>query len=144
LKANSKKSSRRDNVNQLKSVSKSKQTELEKTLEQYKSSIRNLTMQLAQVTDSSTSKYIMEQIKAFDNKITEVNSKLKKLSQEDNSILIQHSDINILLGFIKDFANNIHNLTSEEKKKLLKKIVHNITWDGIKIEINIFNEDTLI
>jgi len=134
----------KDDVKHLKSNNKSKKSELEKTLHHYQSSIQNLTMQLAQNSDPTVSKYIIDQIKEFDHKINEVNLKLKNINTEKESIHIKQADIEIILSLIKHFCKNVHRLSLDEKKKLFSQIVDNITWDGTQIEINILSEDATV
>ncbi|MTI47597.1 MAG: recombinase family protein [Firmicutes bacterium] len=109
-------------------------------LENYKRSISNLTAQLAENQDSKASKYIIEKIEEFDNKIKELKLHIKSWEQLSKSSNEEFECINALFDLIKYFTKNFDNLKFEEKKNLISKIINEIWWDGYKLSINILDK----
>ncbi|WP_130806405.1 recombinase family protein [Senegalia massiliensis] len=106
-------------------------------LEKHKKSINNLTINLADNTDSKASKYIIERIEMFDKMIKNIESEIKNIEKEYENIIKENDIIYKLLLLIKSFPNNVDKLEFKEKKKLLHKVIYNIIWDGEKIYIKI-------
>jgi site-specific DNA recombinase len=129
-------------INTLKNVYDLDKKRLEKELANLEESIQNLTMQLAQNQNSTASKYIIHQIESIDNQIAEIRKKLRDIEDEKESSLLQQMNIEIIQGLMKDFTENYENLSFEEKKRMLDQIVDEITWDGNRIEINVFGYNT--
>ncbi|NBI05868.1 recombinase family protein [Senegalia massiliensis] len=106
-------------------------------LEKHKKSVNNLTLHLANNTDSKASKYIIERIEMFDKMIKNIESEIKNIEKEYENITKENDIIYKLLLLIKSFPDNVDKLEFKEKKKLLHKVIYNIVWDGEKIHIKI-------
>ncbi|MCT4618207.1 MAG: recombinase family protein [Marinisporobacter sp.] len=128
----------RKKLNNLSSVNNVDKDKLYEELKECKAAIGNLTLQLAKNQDSKASKYIIEQIESFDDKIIEIQSKLEETSEKKETNTLQKINIDILINLVKDFSKNADELTFLEKKNMLKEIVDEITWDGETLEINVF------
>ncbi|KXG73582.1 hypothetical protein AN619_30870 [Thermotalea metallivorans] len=99
-------------------------------------------MQLAQNQNSSASKYIIQQIENIDIQISDTRKKLSEIEDEKEAFLIEQMNIEIVQCLMKDFTENYDNLSFEEKKRMLDQIVDEITWDGNRIEINLYGYNT--
>ncbi|WP_202709480.1 recombinase family protein [Sporosalibacterium faouarense] len=108
-------------------------------LENHKRAVSNLTAQLAENKESKASKYIIEKIEEFDNKIKKIESKLNNIKQSNKVINEEIKRIDELFNLIRYFSDNIAKLEFKEKKKLLSKIIGEIWWDGVSIKIDIMS-----
>lgn len=128
----------------IQAISKSQEThrmELEKQLKECEKAISNLTTQLAQNESSAAAKYIIRQIEETDRKIAETKSKLDTITAQREESLIEKKNIEMIQELLKSFANTVDTLEFREKKKLIKTIVKEITWDGTRLEINVYGSD---
>ncbi|MBB6217162.1 site-specific DNA recombinase [Anaerosolibacter carboniphilus] len=125
-------------IHTLKKVYELDRKHLEKELAKLETSIQNLTLQLAENQNSSASKYIIQQIESIDVHIVEIRKKLQDIDDENESSLIKQMNIEIIQELMKNFTENYDNLSFEEKRKMLNQIIDEITWDGNRIEINVF------
>ncbi|QEK11650.1 recombinase family protein [Crassaminicella thermophila] len=129
---------KKDNIKHLTKSHESEKNRLQKELKKYEESINNLTMQLAKNANSTASKYIIQQIEALDNKITDIKKKINNMDEVQESTLLEQMNLELVESSIRKFATDFENLTIDEQKKILEQIIDSITWDGEKIEINIF------
>lgn len=112
-----------------------------KKIEKHEESIKNLTMQLASNKESVASKYIIEQIENLDSEIKNIKSQIDTLEESVDDSLIKKYNISILKQMLKEFNQNIDNLEFQEKKRLIRKIIRKITWDGENLIIDIYGQD---
>jgi len=127
----------------LKSFNYCAKVELEKQLNEYKEAINNLTLKLSKTTDDTVTKYIIQHIKELDIKITEIQVKIETSKNDKEVTNKKQIEISSLLRLINHFPNHIGELNFSEKKKILKQVVDNITWDGSKLEITILSDESL-
>lgn len=99
--------------------------------------IENLTMQLSLNTDSAAAKYIISHIEKLDQKATEIKANIDSLKDEKETTLIEQMNIDLVNQSIKNFPSVFNNLEINEKRKYLKNIIKEITWDGNAIHISI-------
>jgi len=110
---------------------------LNKELDDTNKAIENLTMQLSLNSGSAAAKHIINQIEKLDQKATELKAKIENLKVEKEATLIEQMNIELVNQAIKDFPTIFNGLDINEKRKYLKNIIKDITWDGNAIHISI-------
>ncbi|ABR47491.1 Resolvase, N-terminal domain [Alkaliphilus metalliredigens QYMF] len=131
------------NINDFTSFNHFKEVDLKKELKQSQKSIYNLTLKLSTTTDDTVTKYIIQQIKELDLKITENQFKIQKVKDDEVAVSKKQTDIDSLLNLINNFSAHTDQLSFLEKKKLLKQVVDHITWDGGQLEIVLLDKNAL-
>lgn len=101
--------------------------------------IDNLVMQLAKVTDSSASTFIIRKLEDLNNELSDLKSKLNSLdtlSLENKKLDI---DINMLIDNIDKFNKEIDTSDINKKRLLLSTIVDSMYWnsDEETIKVNL-------
>jgi site-specific DNA recombinase len=133
--------------NSRKDISRSSDNEIDKKenlikkISEYEENIKNLTMQLALNKESAASKYIIEQIEKLDIEIKNAKLQINEIDDNIEDDALKQLNIEILKQFLEDFSKNIDTLEFQEKKKLINKIIKQITWDGEKLEIDIYGQN---
>ncbi|MFR3500032.1 MAG: hypothetical protein ACLTT7_13615, partial [Paraclostridium bifermentans] len=92
--------------------------------------IDNLVMQLAKVTDSSASTFIIRKLEDLNSELSELKLKLNSLdtlSLENKKLDI---DINMLIDNIDKFNKEIDTSDINKKRLLLSTIVDSMYWDS--------------
>ncbi|WFD11028.1 recombinase family protein [Tepidibacter hydrothermalis] len=125
----------RQSINSIYNKNVDKKDDLEKELKLYEQNISNLTLQISQNQSSTASKYLINQIEEFDNKINEIKKELNDITEDNEITLLKKINIDLYVELLTHFSSNIDSLTFEEKKQLLNELISNITWDGEKLEI---------
>lgn len=112
---------------------------IEKDIESCKNSIKNLTLQLSTIKDSSASKYIINQIEKLDNDLLNLISEKEKLNQSIEPPNPLNGELENILNILFDLENNIESLNFEERKKIVNAMISCLEWDGTLLSIN-FND----
>lgn len=113
---------------------------LKKELDETNKAIENLTMQLSLNSDSAAAKYIISQIEKLDQKVTELNTRIENLKVDKEATLIEQMNLELVNQAIKDFPTVFNDMDINEKRKYLKNIIKEITWDGNAIHISIHGD----
>lgn len=117
----------------------SKKNQLTKQLQNCEEAINNLTIQLAENRKSVASKYIIYHIKELNKKVKNTKKQLHNIEKKVKSPLIQQQNIDILKDLFKYFAATVDQLELYEQKSIIKKTIHNITWDGNDLKVKIYS-----
>ncbi|WP_099192665.1 recombinase family protein [Tepidibacter mesophilus] len=118
-----------------------KEDDLKKELKLYEQNISNLTLQISQNQNSSASKYMINQIEAFDKKINAIKKELTSIKEDKKITLLKKVNIDSYVQLLTNFSSNVDNLTFEEKKKYLNELIDKITWNGKKLEIYLYKHE---
>jgi len=94
-------------------------------------------MQLSLNSDSVAAKYIVNQIERLDQKAAELKANIDSLKDEKEATLIEQMNIDLVNQSIRDFSTVFNGLDINEKRKYLKNIIKEITWDGNAVHISI-------
>ncbi|WP_425449267.1 recombinase family protein [Dethiothermospora halolimnae] len=109
---------------------------LEKELKKKEHAINNLTLQLAKNEDSTAGKYIIKQIENIDKGIKDIKNKLYNVDEEKEMSLISKNNIKITQELLSSFDN----LDFHDKKKMMKRIVKRVTWDGKNLKVKVVGQ----
>ncbi|WWU46035.1 hypothetical protein QJR44_17630 (plasmid) [Paraclostridium sordellii] len=92
--------------------------------------IDNLVMQLAKVTESSASTFIINKLESLNNDLSNLKSQLESLntmSRENKQVDI---NINMLIDNLNKFNKEIDTSDINKKRLLLSTVVDYMTWDS--------------
>lgn len=108
---------------------KQKERDIQKSIQTAKEGIHRLTTVLSKNRSSASSKYIVQEIEKMDTQLKSLNQQLLALTSEDTRM----ASYNLVNQINK---TQLHHLLSfEQKKRLINKIIKNISWDGLNLEI---------
>lgn len=124
------------NTNLLANEGQSSTSTVEAEIRYYEDGIANLTLQLAKTENSNASKYIIQQIEKFDYELSRLKNSTKNLKQHIKITDNYKTSLDAILGLINGFPNSLDELNFEEKKRLTRAIINEITWDGDTLTIN--------
>lgn len=95
-----------------------------------KKDIEKLTEKLIYTENSVASKYIVSKIEKLDEEIKELNDKTISLKRKQNESKLQQVNKQVFKDNVKYLKNNLHNLNTEELKRIIRNCISVIYWDG--------------
>lgn len=110
-------------------------TRIEKEKAKIDNIISNLTKQLSGSSNSSAGKYIIKSIEENDKKLQELNRQLLDLDIIKDSKSNVEEQIEMIIDNIHTFVTEFETLDLQAKKRILKIIFKEITWDGETLEV---------
>lgn len=124
----------RKNKTDIKNYDKEKDNVL-KDITKKELQIEKLTISLMDNEGSSATKYIIKQIESLDDSIKALKKSSKEFEEENKSNFIKEMNYDLYLDNLKKIVSNIDDLGFEEKRKLLKSVIKEITWNGVELVI---------
>lgn len=105
--------------------------------------IDNLMNTLADGVPDAVKQRILKQIEAYDNEIKTIRGIINELN---NALLDEHASQDLsayIMSILSSFDSSFSSLSHDEKRRQIRAVVDQVTWNGKEIKIDILGAKTL-
>ena len=117
--------------------------EIEKRIAEIDSQIENIKDSIGMTTMPEVRVTLVKSIEKFQEEKNQLLQRLNNLNKLINKSGVSQTDIEVISGTLKAFAESFQTLSTEEKRSILRILIRRIDWDGENVHIHFFGDGTL-
>lgn len=116
---------------------------LQAELEELQRKLDNVTDTIAEGVPAAARPKLFQRMEELDAAIREKQHSIAELNDKEMAEHGQQDLLAYLKGLLASFSDSFDSLSHDEKRRLIRTVVDNVTWDGENVVIDVFGEKTL-